>query len=144
MEIKKVTSSNRKKRERYCKIANSMCVSYSENKIPVCWLCPLRGLKLQVTEGTIKPISLAASWQTGQVLLSQAWKLWLSAPKAKSGDEVTRYLISMATEGMSASHLLLLLLPFFWGTETSGCRFMLQLRLTSLPMMHGKIRSSSL
>lgn len=127
MEIQKVRSSNRKKRERYCKTANNVCAPYPENKIPVRSLCPLRGLKLQATEGTIKPISLVLLWWTGQVFPSQAWKLWLPALGAKSGDEVTCYLISMATGGTSLSHLLLLLLPFFLGNETSGCGFMLQL-----------------
>lgn len=36
-------------------------------------------------------------------LPSQAWKLWFPALGAKSGDEVTRYLISMATGGTSLS-----------------------------------------
>lgn len=64
--------------------------------------------------------SIVMDWPSPPFTGLEAFCQILPAPTARSGDEVTLYLISMATEGSSASDLLLLFLPTSQQTEASG------------------------
>lgn len=124
VEIEKVTSSNRKKRKRYCKIANNVCFLFWEQNTDLLAV-PSERFKTSSNRRHHKANftgCIVTDWLsppfTGLQTLTPCY------PRVKSGVEVTPYLISMATEGTSASHLFLLLLSFFWRTKTSGCGFM--------------------